>query len=282
MLMREGIVHVLTDAGIDVVAQISDAGPLMGLVDRERPDAVIVDIRMPPTHTQEGLEVAERIRGAYPSVGVLVLSQFLESSYALRLISGNPEGAGYLLKDRVMDPAILVDALRRVCEGETVVDPTIVARLMGRRRRNDPLAELTAREREVLALVAEGLTNQAIADRLVIAERTVEKHMAQIFSKLGWRSGPTSIVGCWRCSRSCAPEGTRNPPGVAPARTARPRFLDARARAPIYFRPVDRPAVWRYAVGRRRIATLLLRMRDGPGLTSCDGAASDLEGVTRT
>ncbi len=185
MLMREGIVHVLTDAGVEVIGQVAEAGPLLGLVARERPDVVIVDIRMPPTHTQEGLEAAVRIRGSFPSVGVLVLSQFVESAYALRLIDGSPERAGYLLKDRVMDPAVLVDAIRRVSEGETVVDPTIVARLMGRRRRHDPLADLSTREREVLALVAEGLTNQAIADRLVIAGRTVEKHMGQIFAKLG-------------------------------------------------------------------------------------------------
>ena len=190
MLTRAGIVQVLTDSGIAVVAQASDAGTLLPLVERLRPDAVVVDIRMPPTFTQEGLEAAERIHAAYAPMGVLVLSQYVEARYALRLIESNPEGTGYLLKDRVMDPAVLVDALRRVCDGETVVDPTIVARLMGRKRRNDPLAELTAREREVLALVAEGLTNIAIATRLVIAERTVEKHMAQVVAKLGLEESP--------------------------------------------------------------------------------------------
>jgi DNA-binding NarL/FixJ family response regulator len=190
MLTRAGIVQVLTDAGVEVVDQVVDAEPLLRLVAQHRPDAVIVDIRMPPSHTQEGLVAAEDIHAAFPGVGVLVLSQYVESRYALRLIEGNPEGAGYLLKDRVMDPAVLVDALRRICEGETVVDPTIVARLMGRKRRNDPLAELTPRELEVLASVAEGLTNHAIAERLVITDRTVEKHMAQIFAKLGLDESP--------------------------------------------------------------------------------------------
>ena len=190
LLTRAGIAQLLADSGIEVVGLAPDADALLRLVTSERPDAVIVDIRMPPTHTQEGLVAAEHIHAAWPAIGVLVLSQYVESRYAMQLIEGNPEGVGYLLKDRVMDPAVLVDALRRVCEGETVVDPTIVSRLMGRRRRNDPLAELTPREREVLALVAEGLTNQAIAQQLVITDRTVEKHMAQIFSKLGLEESP--------------------------------------------------------------------------------------------
>jgi DNA-binding NarL/FixJ family response regulator len=180
----------LTVAGVEVVHQVADAESLLRLVAQHQPDAVIVDIRMPPTHTQEGLAAAEGIHGSFPRVGVLVLSRYVESRYALRLIEGNPEGAGYLLKDRVMDPAVLVGALRRICEGETVVDPTIVARLMGRKQRNDPLAELTPRELEVLASVAEGLTNHAIAERLVITDRTVEKHMAQIFAKLGLDGSP--------------------------------------------------------------------------------------------
>ena len=190
LLTRAGIAQLLADSGIEVVGLAPDADALLRLVTSERPDAVIVDIRMPPTHTREGLVAAEHIHAAWPAIGVLVLSQYVESRYAMQLIEGNPEGVGYLLKDRVMDPAVLVDALRRVCEGETVVDPTIVSRLMGRRRRNDPLAELTPREREVLALVAEGLTNQAIAEQLVITDRTVEKHMAQIFSKLGLEESP--------------------------------------------------------------------------------------------
>jgi serine/threonine-protein kinase len=149
-----------------------------------------VDIRMPPTHTDEGLVAAAQLKERFPALGVVVLSAYLEPAYALRLISENPEGIGYLLKERVVDSAMLLDALRRVCEGETVVDPTIVSRLMGRKRRNDPLAALTPREREVLSLVAEGLTNRAIAERLVVAERTVESHMTAIFGKLGLDETP--------------------------------------------------------------------------------------------
>jgi DNA-binding NarL/FixJ family response regulator len=184
MLTREGVVRLLADAGVDVVAQVGDTDGLMGLVAREGPDAVILDIRMPPTHTDEGIVAAGRIREAFPGVGVLVLSQYVEPTWALRLLSEHTEGVGYLLKERVIDAALIVDALRRVVEGETVVDPTIVSRLLGRRRRHDPLAELTARERDVLRLVAEGLTNHAIAERLVVAERTIEAHMSSIFAKL--------------------------------------------------------------------------------------------------
>jgi DNA-binding NarL/FixJ family response regulator len=185
MLTREGIVRLLSDAGVEVVAQAADADGVLALVVRERPDAVVLDIRMPPTHTDEGIVTAGRIRDGFPAVGVLVLSQYVEPAWALRLIEEHPEGVGYLLKERVLDAATLVDALRRVCEGETVVDPTIVARLLGRKRRHDPLADLTAREREVLGLVAEGLSNRAIAERLVVTDRTVETHMTAIFGKLG-------------------------------------------------------------------------------------------------
>ena len=157
---------------------------------------------MPPTHTDEGLVAAQRIRREYPETGVLVLSQYVEPSYAMRLLEEHPERVGYLLKERVFDVAILVDALRRLGDGETVIDPTIVSRLVGRRRREDPLAELTEREREVLGLVAEGLSNKAIAARLFITERTVEAHVKQIFLKL-------SALG---------------EPGVAPARPRRPRL----------------------------------------------------------
>jgi DNA-binding NarL/FixJ family response regulator len=185
MLTREGIVRLLADAGVEVVAQTGDADALLVLVASARPDAVLLDIRMPPSHTDEGLRAAAELKAAFPTLGVLVLSQYVEPSYALRLIEDNPEGVGYLLKERVVDSANLVDALRRVIDGETVVDPTIVARLLGRKRRRDPLAELTDREREVLALVAEGLSNRAIATRLVITDRTVETHMTAIFGKLG-------------------------------------------------------------------------------------------------
>lgn len=190
MLTREGIVRLLADAGIDIVADAPDADQLMALVARHKPDAVVLDIRMPPTHTDEGIVAAGRIRDAFPSVGVLVLSQYVEPTWALRLVQEHPEGVGYLLKERVVDGAMMVDALRRVVDGETVVDPTIVSRLLGRKRRHDPLAELTAREREVLALVAEGLSNRAIAAALVVAERTVEAHMTSIFSKLGLEESP--------------------------------------------------------------------------------------------
>jgi DNA-binding NarL/FixJ family response regulator len=192
MLTREGIVRLLTDAGIEVVAEADDAERLLREVRLKRPDAAIVDIRMPPTHTDEGLVATHRIRTEHPEVGVLVLSQYVEPSYALRLLEEHPERVGYLLKQRIFDVAVLVDALRRIDEGETVVDPTIVARLFGRQRRRDPLAELTQREREVLGLVAEGLSNRAIADRIFVTERTVEAHVTQIFLKLGLDLNPAS------------------------------------------------------------------------------------------
>jgi DNA-binding NarL/FixJ family response regulator len=185
MLTREGMVHLLRDGGIDVVAQAEDAAGLLRAVALHRPDAVIVDIRMPPTKTDEGLVAARRIRTQYPTTAVLVLSQYVEPSYAMRLLGEHPEGMGYLLKDRVFDGSVLLDALRRVVDGECVVDPTIVAQLLGRRRRSDPLKLLTPREREVLALLAEGLSNTSIASRLSVTERTVEAHTTQIFAKLG-------------------------------------------------------------------------------------------------
>jgi DNA-binding NarL/FixJ family response regulator len=192
MLTREGIARLLRDAEIDVVAQAENADELLRHVQLTRPDAAIIDIRMPPTHTDEGLVAAQRIRSDYPSVGVLVLSQYVEPSYALRLLEEHPEKVGYLLKERVFDVALLVDALRRIVDGETVVDPTIVSRLVGRSRRSDPLATLTAREREVLELIAEGLSNRAIAARLFVTERTVEAHSKQIFLKLGLQTSPDS------------------------------------------------------------------------------------------
>jgi DNA-binding NarL/FixJ family response regulator len=192
MLTREGIVRLLEDAGIDVVAEAEDAEGLLRHVRLKQPDAAIVDIRMPPTHTDEGLVASQRIRTDHPEVGVLLLSQYVEPSYALRLLEEHPESVGYLLKERVFDVAILVDALRRIADGETVVDPTIVSRLVGRRRREDPLADLTEREREVLGLVAEGLSNKAIAGRLFVTERTVEAHVKQIFLKLRLETTPDS------------------------------------------------------------------------------------------
>jgi DNA-binding NarL/FixJ family response regulator len=192
MLTREGIVRLLQDAEIEVVGQADDASSLLRRVRATRPDAAIVDIRMPPTHTDEGLVAAGMIRAELPEVGVLILSEYIEPSYALRLLEEHPERVGYLLKERVFDVALLVDALRRLGDGETVVDPTIVSRLVGRRRRQDPLEELTPREREALELVAEGLSNRAIAARLVVTERTVEAHVKQIFMKLGLDANPES------------------------------------------------------------------------------------------
>jgi DNA-binding NarL/FixJ family response regulator len=192
MLTREGIVRLLGDAGVDVVAEAEDADGLLRHVRLARPDAAIVDIRMPPTHTDEGLVAAQAIRSEHPNVGVLVLSQYVEATYAMRLLEEHPERVGYLLKERVFDVAILIDALRRISDGETVIDPTIVSQLIGRRRREDPLAELTEREREVLSLVAEGLSNKAIARRLFITERTVEAHVKQIFLKLRLGVDPES------------------------------------------------------------------------------------------
>jgi DNA-binding NarL/FixJ family response regulator len=184
MLTREGIVRVLDGAGVEVVAEAEDVDGLMRAVATREPDCAIVDIRMPPTHSDEGIVAAQRIRAEHPAVGVLVLSQHVEPGFAMRLLEENPERSGYLLKDRVRDPAVLVDALRRLTEGETVVDPAIVSRLFARRREADPVEQLSERERDVLALVAEGLSNAEIGRRLFITERTVEAHVKQIFLKL--------------------------------------------------------------------------------------------------
>jgi DNA-binding NarL/FixJ family response regulator len=190
MLTRQGIVRLLEDAGVEVAGETEDATSLLAQIAQTRPDVAILDIRMPPTHTDEGLVAARQIRVEHPEIGVLVLSQYVEPSYAIRLIEDHPERVGYLLKERIFDVAILLDALRRIVDGETVIDPTIVARLVGRRRRQDPLAVLTGREREVLGLVAEGMSNRGIADRLVVTERTVEAHVSSIFAKLGLLEGP--------------------------------------------------------------------------------------------
>jgi DNA-binding NarL/FixJ family response regulator len=185
LLVREGLERLLTERDIEIVVSRADAMGLAELVLEHRPDAVVVDIRLPPTFTDEGLVAAAEVRRTDPRVGVLVLSQHLETAYAWHLIDDNPARIGYLLKDRVADISVVLDALRRIVAGDTVVDPEIVARVLGRRRRVDPLSVLTDREREVLALVAEGLSNRAIAARLFLGERTVESHTANAFTKLG-------------------------------------------------------------------------------------------------
>lgn len=192
LLTREGVVALLRSGGVDVVGQAADASALLHLVRAHRPDVCVVDIRMPPTHTDEGLVAAATIRSEFPDTGVLVLSHYVESAYALRLIEDQPEGIGYILKERIYSGDVLVDSLRRVAEAETVIDPTIVARLLHKHRDADPLHELSVREREVLALVAEGLTNQGISRRLFITDRTVEAHVRQIFTKLGLDESPES------------------------------------------------------------------------------------------
>jgi DNA-binding NarL/FixJ family response regulator len=184
MLTREGISRLLKDAGIEVVATAEEAKTLLREVRLAHPDVALIDIRMPPTHTDEGLIAAQTIRAELPQVGVLVLSEYVEPAYAMRLLQEQPERVGYLLKERVFDIAIVVDALRRITDGETVIDPTIVSRMLGRRRRNNPTETLSEREREVLGLIAEGMSNRAIAARLFVTERTVEAHVTQIFQKL--------------------------------------------------------------------------------------------------
>jgi DNA-binding NarL/FixJ family response regulator len=190
VLTRVGIVRLLTDSGVTVVGETGDADQVLAMTERLRPDAAVLDIRMPPTNTDEGLAAAALLKETMPEIGVIVLSHYVEPAYALRLIKENPEGVGYLLKERVIDGAVLVDALQRVIEGETVVDPLIVSRLLSRKRKQDPLATLSPREREVLGLVAEGLSNRAIANRLFLTDRTVESHMTSIFSKLGLEDTP--------------------------------------------------------------------------------------------
>jgi DNA-binding NarL/FixJ family response regulator len=184
ILLREGVARILIDAGFDVVGQAGTADELLLKVRSYKPEVAIVDIRMPPTHTDEGLQAAREIRAKHPQTGVLVLSQYIEPGYALELLSESAEGVGYLLKDRVSDVAEFTAAVRRVAEGGSALDPTVVSQLVGRRRRDDPLADLTPREREVLSLMAEGRSNQGIAEALVVTERAVEKHVTSIFGKL--------------------------------------------------------------------------------------------------
>ena len=185
VLLREGIARILADAGMEVVGQSEDADDLMLKVRSYAPDVAIVDIRMPPTHTDEGLRAAREIRERHPDVGVLLLSQYVEPGYAMALLETSAEGVGYLLKDRVADLEQFGTAVRRVADGGSALDPAVVSELVGRKRRDDPLDQLTAREREVLELMAEGRSNQAIAERLFVTLRAVEKHVTSIFTKLG-------------------------------------------------------------------------------------------------
>ena len=185
VLLREGLERLLGENGFDVVGTCSTAEDLLLKVRSYDPEVAIVDIRMPPTHTDEGLRAAIEIRAEHPSVGVLVLSQYVELGLAMKLLSDSAEGAGYLLKDRVMNVDEFVDAVRRVAAGGSALDPVIVSTLLSKRRSDDPLTDLTPREREVLELMAEGLSNQGIADRLVISLRAVEKYVSTIFTKLG-------------------------------------------------------------------------------------------------
>jgi DNA-binding NarL/FixJ family response regulator len=185
VLLRAGLVRLLEDAGFEVVAQASNAEDLLRKVRAHRPAVAVTDIRMPPTQTDEGLRAAQQIRKEMPEVGVLVLSQYIDEGYAVELLQGSAEGIGYLLKDRVADVAAFIDALRRVGEGGSALDPEVVSQLLGRRRANDPLDRLTPREREVLGHMAEGRSNAAIARELVVTERAIEKHVTSIFSKLG-------------------------------------------------------------------------------------------------
>jgi DNA-binding NarL/FixJ family response regulator len=189
VLLREGLVRLLTDEGIDVVEAVGDGVELLAAAERQRPDLAIVDVRMPPTHTDEGLRAAIEARSRVPEMAILVLSQYVEERYASDLLAAGGAGIGYLLKERVADVGEFVESVRRVAEGGTAFDPEVVAQLMGRSRRDDPLSELTPREREVLSLMAEGLSNSAIAKKLWLTVGAVEKHISSIFGRLGLLPG---------------------------------------------------------------------------------------------
>jgi DNA-binding NarL/FixJ family response regulator len=185
VLLRDGLTRLLAEAGFDVVGGTGDLPGLLELVARTAPDVALIDIKMPPTHTDEGLQAADFIRERHPGTAVLLLSSYLESRYAAALLESHPASSGYLLKERIYDSDVLGDALRRVCAGECVIDPAIVAQLLARSRTSGPLDELTEREREILGLMAEGHSNQSICRTLVISPRTVESHVRSVFIKLG-------------------------------------------------------------------------------------------------
>jgi|SRR5215218_976452 len=189
LLVREGLGRILRDAGFEVVGDAERLAELLALIERTQPHIALVDIRLPPSYSDEGLRAAAEIRARFPSVALLVLSQYVEAEYALRLLEGSERSVGYLLKDRILDAAQLTDAINRVLAGGVVVDPSLVAQLLDRRRRTDPLDELTSREREVLGLMAEGLTDRGIAARLVVTPKTVETHIRHIFQKLSLPAG---------------------------------------------------------------------------------------------
>jgi DNA-binding NarL/FixJ family response regulator len=184
VLLRAGLTRILADAGEEVVATVGDADELLDVVERHLPDLAVVDVRMPPTHTDDGLRAAIRIRGEHPEIGILVLSQYVEERYASELLATATGSVGYLLKDRIADVGEFLGAVRRVGDGGTALDPEVVAQLLARARRQDPLERLTPREREVLALMAEGRSNPAIARTLIVSDKAVEKHVSNIFSKL--------------------------------------------------------------------------------------------------
>lgn len=185
VLLREALAAALASAGFEVVGQAGEVEGLLRLVERHEPDVVVIDVRMPPSHTTEGLEAARRIRTDRPGIGILVLSQYVETRHAIDLVRADPSGIGYLLKDRVVRIDDIADAVRRVASGGSVIDPEVVGRLIGRPREHSPLDELTPREIEILALMAEGRSNQGIADALTLEAKTVEGHVSQIFGKLG-------------------------------------------------------------------------------------------------